>query len=144
MKILILCLACVTTVAAYSQKGIPEDWKLSGKQAKQMMEYLNNCRGDCYTSTATPDTAKESYIRSYFPNAASVTWVSARYRAEDVDRYSRRNWQTARSGGGAVGGYTTQILKVVDGDGSTYYFDIASICPPPQLCDTLVEEERMQ
>lgn len=132
---MVLILTIVFLQEASGQITIPSDWTLTSRQAKEMIDFFNNCRGDCFTSKATPDTAKEAIIRANFAGAKAFTWIDARYRAEDVDRYASRNWQVARTGGTKVAGYTTQILQVTDKEGRAYYFDIAAICPPPSICD---------
>lgn len=129
-------LICLVQIAS-AQTDIPEDWKLSTREASKMMQYYSDCKGDCFTSRATPDSVKETLIREAYKNARSVMWVNARYRSEDVERYASRNTQLMRIAGGTqVAGYTTKILKVIDENGSAHFFDIASICPPPSLCNS--------
>lgn len=140
MKLFLFAALCFS-FSAFGQHPVPDDWKLSARQARSMMQYYADCRGDCPTSRATPDTAKEEVIRSMFPNARSMEWVNARYREDDVTRYASRNWQVARRGGAQVAGYTTRILHVVDEGGSSHYFDIATICPPPAICDARSESQ---
>jgi hypothetical protein len=130
----LLLLISFVTVTAFGQNIIPEDWKIPTKQANKMIQYFSDC-GDCPTSKATSDTAKENLIRAMFTNAKSITWVDARYRPEDATRYASRNWKTARGAGSQVGGYATKIMRVTDADDRVYYFDITSICPPPSICD---------
>jgi len=132
MKLLLLATLFFSHFA-FSQTA-PNDWRLTLRQAKAMIQYYSDCRGDCFTSTARADTAKENFVRALYPNAKSFTWVNARYRSDDVSRYASRNWELARKGGADVAGYTTQIFRVIDSDDQAYYFDIASICPPPSLC----------
>jgi len=132
---ILLFTLCFLLKASFGQTTIPEDWKLSSKQANKMMQYYSDCR-DCPTSKATPDTAKENMIRGMFQNAKSIEWIDARYRTEDAPKYASRNWQAAARGGGSqVGGYTTRIMRVIDADDKVHYFDIVSICPPPAICD---------
>ncbi|RYY00831.1 MAG: hypothetical protein EOO53_21125, partial [Gammaproteobacteria bacterium] len=105
MKLLLLATLFFSHFA-FSQTP-PEDWRLTPRQAKAMIQYYGDCRGDCFTSTARADTAKENFVRALYPNAKSFSWVNARYRSDDVSRYASRNWELARTGGANVAGYTT-------------------------------------
>jgi hypothetical protein len=140
MKLFLFAALCFS-FSAFGQIPVPDDWKLSARQARGMIQYYLDCRGTCPTSKAMPDSAKEDRIRTLFPHAKSMEWVNARYREDDVARYASRNWQVVSRGGAEVAGYTTRILHVVDEDGSSHYFDIATICPPPAICDARSESQ---
>lgn len=138
-KTILFATVLFAAYAGFGQKEIPAEWRLNPKEARAMMRYYTDCAGNCFTSKAKADTAKENLIRGMYPNAQSFGWVDARYRAADQVRYANRNLRQLKSGGDQIGGYTTQLFKVVDADGSTYFFDIVTICPPPSVCDS--EEE---
>ncbi len=135
-KSILLTAVLLTSYFAFSQEAISTDWKLSAKEARAMMQYYTDCKGDCFASKARPDTVKENLIRAAYPNARSFGWVNARYRSDNQTRYASRNELRLKSGGEQITGYTTQLFKVVDQDGSAYFFDIVTICPPPSVCDS--------
>ena len=79
---------------------------------------------------------KDSFLQGY------VGWIAARYRSEDVERYRTKRCMPLADSAGMVAQYFTKIIVVkqkIKGPTASqlaaaynyYYFDIATICPPP-------------
>ena len=74
-----------------------------------------------------------------------IGWKGARYRSEDVERYRTKRCISTTDSSGMVAQYFTNIIvarQKIKGPTAShlaaaynyYYYDIVTICPPPDTC----------
>ncbi len=89
-------------------------------------------------------------IKDSFPGAQFQGWKSARYRDADTSRYCSKRCIPDTARRGKVAQYFTKILVVrrrlmgpaKDNAYQYFYFDCATICPPPDPCPSPNESDQ--
>lgn len=134
--VLLLCALSACKSDKNLLTSIPADWQIDERIAKGMIDYYKGCKENCHNdSKATVDPQKEKQIIDAIKNIKEISWIYARYRKEDEERYGKVNGcEPAEKC--LVAGYNTRILKVETDSDEEYYFDFVTICPPPPSCDT--------
>lgn len=113
-----------------------EKWKITKAEGEAMIAHFT-----CATCDPEHNSARiKRYRNRVFHKlvckygSENVSWVKARYRANDVARYSDKRGLRAGAPEGGVTDYNTWILKVLlPGalDEVIEYYDMVTICPPP-------------
>lgn len=126
---------CTAQEMELASSDDPEQWKVPEEEAQKMIGYYKSCTKFCRTSKVKKDAKREAAIREKIPNIKSITWVNARYRRADAERYSSKTKKSVDDPSNQVGGYSTMLMKVTTTENAVLYFDAAQICPPPANCD---------
>jgi len=143
-----LVILFISTQLVYAQNPPPVDidiWRIDGQVEDEMKERVNEC--GLFKRCKGEGIIKDSNLVVYhqilekFPETNyTITWLLRRYRNKDEDRYREKRKISDRKIYD-VGGYLTWIVKVEKKPllssttkllAETYYYDIATIKPPPE------------
>ena len=152
MKIILMLAITSILFASCAEPALPDkisdvtkNSAISESTAKKMIRHFKDCSGECntteniWTRNDTLNIILTDLKREY--GVAGYVLLDARYRKEDEKRYKKLNriseqaQETHSRKEGDVADYTTKILMVTTSDGDYKYFDVVSICPPPNGCN---------
>ena len=109
-------------------------WQINTDTATKMKDHLHGCKKDCTESNIIDSNLTVlSEIKTTYPSA-TITWVEARYRLADEDRYCNLRHFGSDPNKCKVKNCRTWIVTVQTGGETAIgvvYYDIATICPPP-------------
>jgi hypothetical protein len=118
------------------------DWKISSGIATAMIQSAQQQKCDTFVIIDSNLSIKSAIDSQYSPGQYSRSLITARYVTQaDEDRYRHLRGINADSARGKVKGLCNKIyvLKSLSAtaDESTVYYDIFTVCPPPdQDCVT--------
>ena len=120
-----------------------KDWEIDLATAKKLKDHRQDHGNDMSNIIDYNDCVRNAIMKAY-PADATGVWEEARYKDDgDETRYSNNRKipnepDGTRGKNGRVKDYKTKIFVVtVKPKGQAdpvYYYDIATICPPPDAC----------